>query len=98
MLDDGTTFAVDYDYVIGREPEYSELVQTGRARPLVLEDSTLRLSRKHAHILLREWEVLVEDAHSANGTRIKAPDSCGMGHAEAGRTDPDRSRHLDRNE
>jgi hypothetical protein len=75
VLDDGTTFAVDYDYVIGREPEHSELVQAGKARPLVLEDSSLRLSRRHAHISLRGWEVFVEDAHSANGTRIKFPNS-----------------------
>lgn len=75
VLDDGATFAVDHDYVIGREPEYSELVQSGEARPLVLEDSSLRLSREHARIRLRDWEVCVEDAHSANGTRIKVPDS-----------------------
>jgi FHA domain len=75
VFDDGTTFAVDYDYVIGREPENSELVHIGKARPLVLEDETLRLSREHAYILLREWQVCVADAHSANGTRIKAPDS-----------------------
>jgi hypothetical protein len=75
VLDDGSTFAVDFDYVIGREPENSELVQKGQARPLLIEDPSLRLSREHARILLDGWEVSVEDAHSANGTRIRVSHS-----------------------
>ena len=75
MLDDGSTFAVDHDYVIGREPESSELVRRVGPDPWWSRTPSLRLSRVHAHILLREWEVCVEDAHSANGTSIRPPDS-----------------------
>jgi hypothetical protein len=75
VLDDGSSFSLDNDYVIGRDPESSDLVRTGRARPLVIVDPTFQMSRVHARILLREWEVCVEDAGSANGTRILRPDS-----------------------
>ncbi len=75
VLDDGATYALDQAYVIGREPEGSELVQSGEARPLMIDDPELRLSRVHTRILLKGWDVLVEDAHSANGTRILRPDS-----------------------
>jgi len=75
VLDDGSSFSLDNDYVIGRDPESSDLVRTGRARPLVIVDQTFQLSRVHARILLREWDVCIEDAGSANGTRILRPDS-----------------------
>jgi hypothetical protein len=75
VLDDGATFALDQAYVIGREPEGSELVQSGEARPLMIDDPELRLSRVHTRILLNGWDVCVEDAHSANGTRILRPNS-----------------------
>jgi len=75
VLDNGASFVVDHDYVIGREPATSELVRTGEALPLVIDDPELALSRVHARILLRDWEVLIEDARSANGTRILRPGS-----------------------
>jgi hypothetical protein len=75
VLDNGASFVVDHDYVIGREPASSELVRTGEALPLVIDDPELALSRVHARILLRDWEVLIEDARSANGTRILRPGS-----------------------
>lgn len=75
VLDDGATFVVDGSYVIGREPEVSDLVRTGQARPLAIDDSKRRLSRVHAVLLVVDWELRVEDAGSRNGTRILRPDS-----------------------
>ncbi len=86
VLDDGATFALDQAYVIGREPEGSELVQSGEARPMMIDDPELRLSRVHTRILLKGWDVCVEDAHSANGTRILRP-----GSSEWIKLDPDQS-------
>ena len=55
VLDDGSSFSLDHDYVIGRDPESSDLVQRGQARPLLIVDPTSQMSRVHARILLREW-------------------------------------------
>lgn len=73
VLDDGASFALDHDYVIGREPETSEQVNSGEAYPLLVNDPTLSVSRVHAVILLRDWDVRIEDARSANGTSVMAP-------------------------
>jgi len=86
VLDDGATYALDQAYVIGREPEGSDLVQSGEARPMMIDDPELRLSRVHTRILLKGWDVCVEDAHSANGTRILRP-----GSSEWIKLDPDQS-------
>jgi hypothetical protein len=70
VLDDGTTFLVDADYVIGREPDHAPEVAAGDARPLPLADTQRTLSRVHARLTLDGWQVLVADAGSANGTYI----------------------------
>jgi hypothetical protein len=70
VLDDGTTFLVDRDYVIGREPHHAPEVQGGDARPLPLADTQRTLSRVHAKVLLDGWQVTVIDAGSANGTYV----------------------------
>jgi hypothetical protein len=75
VLDDGATFVLDGTYVIGREPEVSDLVRTGRARPLMIDDPKRRLSRVHAVVVVVDWEVRVEDAGSRNGTRIRRSES-----------------------
>jgi len=75
VLDSGATFVVDQDYIIGREPETSEPVVSGAARPLMIDDPDRQVSRVHARIRLREWDVQIEDAKSANGTRIFKPGS-----------------------
>jgi hypothetical protein len=70
VLDDGATFLVDSDYVIGREPHQATEVVGGDARPLVLTDTQRTLSRVHAKVVLDGWQVMVIDAGSANGTYI----------------------------
>ncbi|WP_454197490.1 FHA domain-containing protein [Nocardia sp. Marseille-Q1738] len=72
LLDDGTSFVLDNDCVLGREPEYAEAVARG-ARPVRLEDSSGGMSRAHAEIRLMDWDVTVVDGGSTNGTHIRQP-------------------------
>ncbi|MEV6773408.1 FHA domain-containing protein [Nocardia sp. NPDC051030] len=71
-LDDGNCFTLDADLVIGREPDRSTQVRHG-ARPIRIEDSSGGMSRVHAEVRLVDWDVLVLDRGSANGTHIRTP-------------------------
>jgi hypothetical protein len=73
VLDDGTVFPLNDDYVLGREPDNSDDVAAGRALPLQLDDPDAMVSRVHAKILLQGWDVRILDAHSANGTFVTKP-------------------------
>lgn len=73
VLDDGSIFSLDTDYVIGRDPSRDPDVVAGTARPLRIEDPEGLLSRVHARIHLEGWEVAVIDLGSANGTGIWGP-------------------------
>lgn len=77
VLDDGATFRVDDDYVIGREPEHDPRVQEGSARPLVVADTEGTVSRSHALLTLVGWDVQLTDLGSSNGTYITTPNSSG---------------------
>lgn len=68
LLDDGSTVPVRSDMVLGRSPEQSPLVTSGDARAIALSDSTQSISRIHLHVHLDEWEVLVSDLGSSNGS------------------------------
>jgi hypothetical protein len=68
VLDDGSTVPVVRDVLIGRMPETDEAVAAGEADPVALADPLV--SRRHARITLRDWEVLVVDLGSANGTFV----------------------------
>ena len=70
VLDDGSIFSLDTDYVIGRSPLREPDVAAGNARPLRIEDPNGVLSRAHARIRLDGWQVQVVDLGSANGTRV----------------------------
>ncbi|WP_433560685.1 FHA domain-containing protein [Nocardia sp. CA-151230] len=72
VLDDGTSYALDSDLVIGREPERSDQVRRG-AQAVRIPDSSGGMSRVHAEIRLVGWDVLVMDRGSANGTHIRPP-------------------------
>ena len=70
VVDDGTTYSLNEDLVIGREPTSDPDVIAGTASPLILTDDTLSLSRKHARIVLDDWLVGVQDLNSSNGTYL----------------------------
>lgn len=74
LSDDGAAYALDGDYVIGREPEEDASVRSGEARALPLPDPERTISRAHARVMLDEWDVRVIDLRSANGTHVAGPD------------------------
>ena len=45
VFEDGTSYALDKDYIIGREPENDAAVVAGRAGPLVVNDTERSISR-----------------------------------------------------
>lgn len=73
VLDDGSIFSIDTDYVIGRDPFRDQRVTDGAARPMRVDDPKGLISRAHAQIRLDGWQVQVVDLGSANGTGIWAP-------------------------
>ena len=73
LLDDGSVFQLDSDYVIGREPSLDSSVADGQARALRVTDESGIVSRVHARVALDGWRVLVIDLGSANGTRVFQP-------------------------
>jgi FHA domain len=74
MLDDGTGFALDADYVVGREPALDTDVATGRARPLRIADPEGTVSRLHLRICVIGERVMVSDLGSGNGSVLQPPD------------------------
>jgi hypothetical protein len=73
VLDDGSTYRLDLDYVIGREPHQDPEVVDGRIRPLRVVDSEGVVSRRHARVALNGWDVQIIDLGSANGTFVQLP-------------------------
>lgn len=73
LLDDGTGFTLDRDYVVGREPVLDGDVAAGRARPLRISDPDGTVSRLHLRISLVGWQVEIRDLGSANGSVLYLP-------------------------
>lgn len=73
VFDDGSTYGLDGDYLIGREPETDVSVVEGRARPIVLDDPEGTVSRVHAEIRLTEGGVQFVDRASTNGSHVWDP-------------------------
>ena len=82
--DDGSAFSLGADYLVGREPDEDDAVRRGGLRPLRLLDAERSVSRVHAEIRLRDWDVVVLDRGSANGTFVAE-----RGETEWRRLDPD---------
>jgi hypothetical protein len=74
LLDDGTGFTLDKDYVVGREPVLDGDVAAGRARPLRIPDPGGTVSRLHLRISLIGWQIEVRDINSSNGSVVIFPD------------------------
>jgi hypothetical protein len=69
VFDDGAIYALDGDYVVGRDPHHDPRISAG-ARPLLLDDAERTVSRVHAEVRLAGWHVQVVDRESTNGTFI----------------------------
>ncbi|GAB2565416.1 FHA domain-containing protein [Nocardia heshunensis] len=72
VLDDGMTYMVTADAVVGRDPEHSDATRAGLA-PLRIDDNSGGMSRVHAEIRLVNWDITLIDLGSTNGTRIRPP-------------------------
>lgn len=70
LFDDGKSLSVDSDLVLGRRPEQHDMVLSGGARPIAIEDTQNVLSSAHAAIQVRGNEVYLLDLGSLNGTHI----------------------------
>ncbi len=70
VFEDGATFSIDTEYILGREPESDPDVVSGKARPLAVTDPDRTVSRVHAALVLHDWNVRIVDRGSANGTYI----------------------------
>jgi hypothetical protein len=73
LFDDGTTFSLDSEVVLGREPLGDSRVSSGEAQPLVVKDADRSVSRLHLRIAPRGDAVELVDLKSANGTAIRLP-------------------------
>jgi hypothetical protein len=74
LVDDGSRFTLDGDYVIGREPLLDGDVIAGRARPLRISDPDGSVSRLHMRISLVGWQVEISDLGSVNGSVLHSAD------------------------
>jgi hypothetical protein len=86
VFDDGATYTVDAEYLMGRMPEADPRVASGVLRSLALEDSSGAVSRVHAQIVVNGWEALLVDVGSRNGTFVSPPGEQGWTQLPAGET------------
>jgi len=80
VIDDGATYVVSSDLLIGRDPEPTAQRRGGIAADGVgplnsirLADNSGAMSRAHCEIRLVEWDVRLLDAGSVNGTFVWLP-------------------------
>lgn len=88
VFDDGSTFPIDRDYVVGRRPEKDERVRSGAAEALTVVDPDSVLSSAHALISRRDGAVLLRDLGSLNGTHLAAPGETDWTRLESGQELP----------
>ncbi|MFC4945483.1 FHA domain-containing protein [Pseudonocardia sp. GCM10023141] len=77
VFDDGATYTVDAEYLVGRMPEADPRVRAGSLRSIVIEDRTGAVSRVHAEIRVSGWDVLLSDSGSRNGTFVAGASETG---------------------
>jgi len=71
VFENGATFPLTTALVIGREPTVDPAVRANRARGLVPTGDVTKLSRVHARLELRDWDVVLTDGGSTNGTFVQ---------------------------
>lgn len=72
VLDDGSVYQLDGDYLLGRDAE-SSAVQQPELRAITIDDQSQLISRVHARLELRGWDVILVDNNSTNGTFFLEP-------------------------
>lgn len=66
-VDDGASWPLTGDLVVGRDPRRHHLVTDGTAESFLLDDGSGELSRVHLLVTLRDWDIRVADLGSSNG-------------------------------
>ncbi len=77
VVDDGSTFKLDADYVLGTDPGHDAGVRAGDARGVLLSDPEDAMSPVHARVQLDGWDAYVSDCDSHFGTHVWTPGSTG---------------------
>ncbi|MGH9127479.1 MAG: FHA domain-containing protein, partial [Acidimicrobiales bacterium] len=90
VVDDGSTYKLDSDYLVGSTPELHQAVRSGMARGIALPDDEGTVSPVHAMIRLEEWEAYVSDQGSRFGTHVWMP-----GRSEWVRLEPSQQLRLE---
>ena len=70
VFEDGATFSLAQDYVVGRQPDVSDLVRDGLALPLPVDDPERSISRAHAELRLVDWDVHLINLSATNGSFV----------------------------
>jgi FHA domain len=86
VFDDGATYSVDAEYLVGRMPDVDERVRNGSLRSIVVEDRSGAVSRVHAEVRVDGWDVMLVDSRSRNGTHIAGPGATAWTPVPAGRS------------
>ncbi|MGI5129070.1 FHA domain-containing protein [Pseudonocardia sp. CA-107938] len=86
VFDDGASYTVDAEYLVGRMPESDQRVSAGELRSIVVEDRSGAVSRVHAEIRIDGWDVLLADTGSRNGTFVAGPTQQGWSPLQPGRS------------
>jgi FHA domain len=73
VLDDGSVYQLDGDYLLGRDPDSDRRVAGGEFRSIPIQDQSQLISRVHARLELRGWDVVLIDNNSTNGTFYLEP-------------------------
>jgi pSer/pThr/pTyr-binding forkhead associated (FHA) protein len=71
VLPSGESVTLDRDVVLGRAPKAPPVVAA--ERPNLVKISDPGVSRTHVLVSLRDWQVLVRDLGSSNGTEVVLP-------------------------
>lgn len=71
LLDDGTSYALNRPIIFGREVDSHSDVINGSALGVIVTDDSLSISRQHVRVVLEDWDVLVQDLASSNGTWLQ---------------------------
>ena len=70
VFDDGSTFDLEGDVIVGRDPSSDARVLDGTAHPIVLDDPDGTVSRVHAEVRFVDGQAELIDRGSTNGTHI----------------------------
>jgi hypothetical protein len=86
VFDDGATYTVDAEYLVGRMPDVDERVRNGSLRSIAIEDRSGAVSRVHAEVRVDGWDVMLVDNRSRNGTHVAEPGAAAWTTVPAGRS------------